>query len=92
MNAASQVRRTPGQRLMFMLWPSFLVAGALEVLVFTLVDPQALHGQGGVPLGLSDSAVYSLAFFAFWAISAAAASMSQLLERERDDINTPASR
>ena len=53
------------------LWPSFLAACVLEVLVFAMVDPAGLHGPGhmssmsGSP---SDRAVYTVAFFAFWLV------------------------
>ena len=49
------------------VWPAFLVAGVLEMLVFALVDPEGLHWFGGEPLELSRTAVYTLAFFVFWA-------------------------
>ena len=53
------------QRLMWIAWPAFLVAGLFEILVFALVDPQDLHWSGQ-PLGLSRQGVYSVAFFVFW--------------------------
>ena len=28
---------------MFILWPSFLMAGVMEMAVFAMVDPQDLH-------------------------------------------------
>ncbi len=31
------------QRLMWIAWPAFMVAGILEMLVFAMVDPQDLH-------------------------------------------------
>jgi len=34
------------QRLMWIAWPAFLVAGVLEVLVFAMVDPQDIHWFG----------------------------------------------
>ena len=33
--------------LMAILWPSFLMAGVLEMLVFALVDPAGLRWMGG---------------------------------------------
>lgn len=51
---------------MTILWPAFLVAGLLEMVVFAMVDPGEMHGPGGAPLGLSAEAVYSLAFLMFW--------------------------
>lgn len=49
------------QRLIWIAWPAFLVAGILEMLVFAMVDPQDLHWFGQ-PLTLSRQGVYTLAF------------------------------
>lgn len=68
-----------GRRLAVILWPAFLVAAVLEMLVFAVVDPGQLHGAGGAPLGLSDKAVYSLAFFVFWVVVAGACAMTAWL-------------
>ena len=69
-------------------WPAFLMAGVLEMLVFSLVDPASLHAFGGAPVALSARAVYSLAFFAFWLVIAAAGAMSQLLAEPAAEINS----
>lgn len=47
------------QRLMWIAWPAFLMAGVLEMLVFAMVDPQDLHWFGQ-PLALSRQGVYTL--------------------------------
>lgn len=70
------------------VWPAFLMAGVLEMLVFSLVDPAQLHGFGGAPIELAPTAVYSLAFFVFWLVIAAAAAISQLLSASATEINT----
>ncbi len=36
------------QRLIWVLWPSFIVAGVAEALFFTLVDPQEFYIFGEV--------------------------------------------
>jgi hypothetical protein len=61
------------------LWPAFLMAGVLEVLVFALVDPRDLHWLGGAPIEASRQAIYTLAFLAFWAVIAAAGAITALL-------------
>ncbi len=66
------------------LWPAFLMAGVLEVLVFALVDPGELHWLGGAPIVASRQAVYTLAFLAFWAVIAAAGAITALLRRRAD--------
>jgi hypothetical protein len=81
--------RRPGlqMHLMAILWPSFLMAGVLEVLVFALVDPSSLRWLGGDALALSPNAVYTLAFFAFWGVIAAAGLLTRLLEGDAEHIN-----
>lgn len=66
------------RRLLLIMWPAFLAAGLLTMLVFAMVDPQDLHWFGH-PLALSRAGVYTLAFFAFWAIVMVASSMTALL-------------
>ena len=61
-------------------WPAFLMAGVLEMLVFSLVDPASLHAFGGAPVALSATAVYSLAFFVFWGVIALAGAITQVLQ------------
>lgn len=68
-------------------WPAFLVAAVLEIAVFALVDPQALHTLAGERLALSDMAIYSIAFLGFWLCTSVACGLAVLLERGADDIN-----
>lgn len=63
------------------LWPAFLMAGVLEILVFALVDPGDLRWLGGQAIDVSRQAVYTLAFLAFWAVIAAAGAITTLLQR-----------
>ena len=56
------------------LWPAFLMAGVLEMLVFSVLDPSALSFGNWHP---DATTVYSLAFFVFWAVMALAAAASQ---------------
>jgi len=59
--------------MMAVAWPAFLAACLLEAVVFAVVDPLELSWGDG-PLGWSRQAVYTVAFFVFWA----AALMSSL--------------
>ena len=77
-------------RAMAILWPAFLMAGVLEMLVFALVDPDALRWFGGSPIDMPPVAVYSLAFFLFWAVIAIAGALTQLLEMTPDELNDAA--
>lgn len=67
-------------RLLSVLWPSFLAACALEMLVFGLIDPGAIHWPiAGGPA--SRQAVYAFGFFAFWAATTASSALTAMLVR-----------
>ena len=74
------------QRLMWILWPGFLVAIPAVGIVFTLVDPADLHAFGA-PLGLSRLGAYSLGFLLFWALGAACSALTVLLQRSPFEVN-----
>lgn len=71
---------SPRKRLLMVaLWPAFAMAGVLEALLFALVSPADLTAAAGSALPMSDLAVYTLAFMAFWAIISIAAGVAVLL-------------
>lgn len=74
------------QRWMAIVWPAFLVAGVLEVLVFAMVDPGELHWRGQ-PLSWSRETVYSVSFFVFWLATAVCSGLTALLLRQPEDVN-----
>jgi hypothetical protein len=74
------------QRWMWVAWPGFLVAGLLEVLVFAFVDPKDLHWFGQ-ELDLSRQAIYTLAFFAFWALTMLSSALTTLLGLSSAEVN-----
>jgi hypothetical protein len=76
--------------LMWILWPSFLVAGVAEILFFTIFDPFELHFFGEV-LDWSRSAIYTLGFFGFWGLGIASSTFTLFLERSPRDL-PPAAR
>jgi hypothetical protein len=67
------------------LWPAFVAAGVLELLVFAHVDPADVHTLAGAPIDLPRQAVYTLSFFGFWAVIAVAAAVSRWLQQRGDD-------
>ncbi|MDP2371332.1 hypothetical protein [Rhodoferax sp.] len=75
-----------GQRIMWIMWPAFLVAGLLEILVFAMVDPQDLHWFGQ-PVELSRQGVYTLAFLVFWGIAMLASGLTTLLSMSPFEVN-----
>jgi hypothetical protein len=74
------------RQLIWILWPSFVVAGLAEVVFFTLVDPQELY-LFGEPVHWSRTAIYSSGFFAFWAICAASSLFTVFIQRSPDQVN-----
>ena len=74
------------QRLMWIVWPAFLMAGLLEVLVFAMVDPQDLNWMGH-PLGLSRQGIYTVSFFVFWIITAVSSALTTLLSMSPFEVN-----
>jgi hypothetical protein len=75
-------------RTLTILWPSFLMAGVLEGLVFSIVDPRDYHFVHPA-LALSPQGVYTLGFLLFWGVTASASAMTALLLVEHDDIPPP---
>lgn len=74
------------QRLMWIAWPAFLLAGVMEMLVFAMVDPQDLHWFGH-RLALSRQAVYTLSFFCFWVLTMVSSALTALLAMSPFEVN-----
>jgi hypothetical protein len=73
------------KRLMWILWPSFVVAGVGPVLLFALLDPVDLRFVG--PLELSRKAGYTIGFFFLWALGAGSSAFTCWLQRRADEVN-----
>ena len=67
------------QRIMWIVWPAFLMAGVAELVFFSIFDPFDLHFFGA-PLALSREAVYAMGFFGFWALGIASSALTMFLE------------
>ena len=74
------------QRIMWIVWPSFLMAGVLEILVFVMVDPQDLHWFGQA-VQLSRQGIYTVAFFAFWLVTMLSSALTALLAIPSLEVN-----
>lgn len=57
----------PAKRMawMWVVWPSFLAACLLEMLIFAIVDPQTL-AIAHEPQQWSARSIYSISFMVFW--------------------------
>src|SRR2546428_470588 len=63
------------QRLIWILWPGFLMAIPAVGLVFTLVDPADLHAFGE-PLEISRSGAYTFGFLLLWMLGSACSALT----------------
>jgi hypothetical protein len=72
------------KRTLQILWPSFLMAGVLETLVFAVVDPADLRWFGGPSLDWSNQAVYTVSFLIFWGVVSLSGALTALLATEID--------
>jgi len=75
-----------GQRMMWVLWPAFLVAAVAELIFFSVFDPFDLHFFGA-QLDVSRQAIYTLGFFGFWALGVASSTLTVFLERSPWEVN-----
>lgn len=73
-------------RLIHILWPSFLVALAAEIVFAALFDPAQLAYRGQT---LTESRVgaYTIAFFVFWALGMASSALTCYFQRGADEVN-----
>ena len=95
--ASCQPLRLPVKRLarnnvmprapwMAVVWPAFLAAGVLEIVVFAFIDPHDLHWNDAA-LPLSRQGIYTVAFFVFWGVTLASSALTALLAMSAADIN-----
>ena len=70
---------------MWVLWPSFLVAGVAAIF-FTVFDPYDLH-VFGQPVEASREVIYTVGFFVFWAMAIASSALTVFLERSPWEVN-----
>lgn len=66
------------------LWPAFVAACMLEMVVFAGFDP---HDFALLGVEAASEAVYSIAFFAFWGICSATGIVTWSLSRSNEEIN-----
>lgn len=74
------------QRMLWVLWPAFLVAAVAELVFFALIDPSDLS-VFGVPLEAGRMPVYTVGFFFFWAVAASASALTVFLQRSPFEVN-----
>ena len=73
------------RKMIWVFWPSFIVAGIGTVLLFTLLDPVDLRFVG--PLELTRDAGYTIGFFFLWSLGAGSSAFTCWLQRRADEVN-----
>ena len=66
------------RRLMWVIWPAFLVAGIAEIVFFSVFDPFELHFFGD-SLEMSRQGIYTMGFFGFWGLGVASSALTMFL-------------
>jgi hypothetical protein len=77
--AANIVSGLMARRLMWIVWPAFLVAGVAEIVFFSVFDPFELHFFGDA-LEISREGLYTIGFFGFWGLGIASSALTMFLE------------
>ena len=75
------------QRALRIVWPAFLMAGVMEMLVFAVIDPGDLTWFGGPSIDWPREAIYSVSFLIFWAVITASIVLSLVLMRTPRQVN-----
>ena len=74
------------QKVVAVLWPSFLTAGVATILFFTAFDPLDL----GMILGLDTLGrleAYSIGFFIFWLLTSSSCALTCYFQKPCDQLN-----
>ena len=74
------------QRIMWVLWPAFLVAAAATGVFFSLFDPQEFW-LFGEHLEISRLGAYTIGFFGFWGVGISSSSLSVFWARSPWEVN-----
>ena len=68
------------QKIIAVLWPSFLTSGVATILFFTAFDPQILSLSGGFG-EISRLGGYSIGFFLFWLLTSFTCALTCYFQR-----------
>ncbi len=61
------------------LWPAFLMAGVMEMLIFAVVDPNELQWFGVAQIEWSRQAIYTVTFALCWVVTSTSSALTALL-------------
>ena len=69
------------QKVVAVLWPSFLMAGVATVIFFTVFDPQEISLCMGGSEPVDRLGAYTLGFFAFWLLTSVSSALTCYFRR-----------
>ena len=75
-----------GKKCMVIVWPAFMVAAALEMMVFAVLDPESL-ALLGEQVDWSRNTVYSVTFLIFWCMFMVCSAITLQLAHPGRDVN-----
>ena len=76
------------QKVIAILWPSFITAGIATILFFTAFDPQLLIAVSGYG-HISRLGGYTVGFFMFWFLTASTCVLTCYFQRPCDNSSEP---
>jgi hypothetical protein len=74
------------QRVVAVLWPSFLTAGIATILFFTAFDPQLLMQVAGYG-EISRLGGYTVGFFLFWLLTSSTCALTCYFQKPCESVN-----
>ncbi len=69
------------QRVIAILWPSFLMAGIATVIFFTAFDPEELALAKGITQPVDRLGAYTIGFFLFWLLTVSSCVLTCYFQR-----------
>lgn len=64
------------QRIVAVLWPSFLTSGIATVLLFTFFNPEEISLCMGADQPISNVGAYTIGFFLFWMLTSSTCALT----------------
>ena len=74
------------QRIIAVLWPSFLTSGVATGLFFTAFDPLELIALSGSGIEITRTGAYSIGFFLFWLLTSTTCALTCYFQKPCDQI------
>ena len=74
------------QRIIAVLWPSFLTSGVATGLFFTAFDPLELIALSGSGMEITRTGAYSIGFFLFWLLTSSTCALTCYFQKPCDQI------